>query len=272
MTVFEFDDYKKYVLAVINAKPGEGRGMRSAMAQHIRCQTAFISQVLNGRNHFSAEQAERLNHFFGHSETAGLFFIFLVQHARAGTLALKSCWLQQMNALREKQRDLKARFGIANELTVEDQHIYFSAWYYAACHALVAVPAFSNNQKALAKTLNLPYAQVQQVLEFLVRVGLLEMSNHGGYLIAKAKLHLGSDSTFITKHHFNWRIQALQSIERNRVEDLHYSSVVSMGKKDVEALREMIVQMIVKVKQAVDVSEPDGLFSFSLDLFEVGRS
>jgi len=61
---FDFTEYKPFLNAWILAQPHKGHGSKAAMARASGCQTAYISQVVLGSAHLSAEQAERLAQFF----------------------------------------------------------------------------------------------------------------------------------------------------------------------------------------------------------------
>lgn len=54
-SIFDYSDYKAFILSVDQSRP---RGFRKSLAAAIPCQTAYVSQVLNGGAHFNLEQAE----------------------------------------------------------------------------------------------------------------------------------------------------------------------------------------------------------------------
>jgi hypothetical protein len=61
-----------------------------------------------------------------------------------------------------------------------------------------------------------------------------------------------ADSPWIGKHHANWRFQALKSIdEEPRMDDLHYTSGISVSATDAPKVREILVRAIEEVKQVV---------------------
>ena len=92
--IFEYTDYKAFLESWIASRPQGGRGIKSKMAQAMRCQLAYLSQVLNGPAHLSLEQAEALNGILDHSHEEGDFFLLLLQRARAGTPGLRKHFAQ----------------------------------------------------------------------------------------------------------------------------------------------------------------------------------
>ena len=54
-TLFDYNNYKKYINERIDSSPSKGRGLKQKMAEFLNCQTAFVSQVLNKDPNFSLE-------------------------------------------------------------------------------------------------------------------------------------------------------------------------------------------------------------------------
>ena len=264
-TVFEYPDYKRYLLDWTEEK---GRGEKSRIAQALRCHMAYISQVLNGAADLSLEQAESLNAYLGHSDEESDFFLLLVLYGRAGTASLREYHSRKIARTLEERRNLKNRLKFKKTLPIEDQAIYFSAWYYSAIHLLLQIPEFQTKEK-ISFYLKLPLNQVTQVLEFLESIGLATQS-HGKYKTGEVSIHLASDSPMIARHHSNWRMRTIQAIDRNDPAELHYSSVVSIAKKDAAQAHAIMTRAIEQVRTLVRESAPeDSLFCYCLDLFEV---
>ena len=62
---FSFKDYKALLHWRIETSPRRGRGVRAALAQAMKVQSAYLSRVLNGDADLSLEQADAANTFFG---------------------------------------------------------------------------------------------------------------------------------------------------------------------------------------------------------------
>ena len=56
MKLLDYSDYKAYLRAATDAS----RGLRTALARSLGCQTAYVSQILNGGAQLSLEQAEAI--------------------------------------------------------------------------------------------------------------------------------------------------------------------------------------------------------------------
>jgi uncharacterized protein (TIGR02147 family) len=265
--VFDYLDYKSYINERINDSPSKGRGLKLKIAEFLNCQTAFISQVLNGTPNFSLEQGVKLNSFFEHTREEARFFLLLLQLGRAGSVELQDFFKTEAKEILEKRSDLKNRLDIKNSLKKVDQQIYYSSWPYACIHMMVAIPEFQNPQ-AIARHLNLPREKVLEVLVFLESTGIIERKG-SHYQIGVTKIHLEKESPQIQRHHTNWRMQAIRSIDINNSADLHYSTVVSMSRADVSRIKEILIKSIEESRAVIRDSKEEKIQSICIDFFGV---
>ena len=268
-SLFQFQDYKEYLGHWIKSQPSGGHGTRRKMATAIQCQTAFISQVLNGPAHFSLEQADKLNSLLGHSKDETRFFLLLVQYTRAGTESLREHFRQQLLELAAKRHVLKDRLAATHELSKEDHNIFFSSWSYSAVHVLLSIPGHQT-RTALAQALRLPPKKIGEILEFFISKGLAIQEGEK-YRVGKMHLHLGNDSSMIVKHHLNWRLKAMEAIEQEEKEEMHYSSILSLSKEDVTKIKNILADNLSQVRKVVDQSKEEEAFSLCLDFFKVNK-
>jgi uncharacterized protein (TIGR02147 family) len=270
VSIYNFQNYKPYLLAWIRNRPHRGRGTKLALAEACRCQSAYISRVLHGSAHFSLEHAEGVNRYLGHSEEERHYFLLMIQKERAGLPTLERYFAGQMEQIQQKRLVLKDRFQVKMDLSAEDQVTYYSAWFYAAAHILTTVPRFKTKE-AIASQLGLSLQKTGEVLEFLSSTGLVK-EDGGLYSIGNARIHLGNDSGLISKHHTNWRLQALQSLDRDdhtqKNEDLHYTSIVSLSESDFRELKAKWIEEIEHFNTVVKESPEETLACLTLDFFK----
>jgi uncharacterized protein (TIGR02147 family) len=266
--IFEYESYKFYINDWLDdPKRGGGYGSRSKMSLAIGCQTSYVAQVLKGQAHFSLEQIESINDFMGHSEQEGLFLLTIMQHERAGSPNLKARFKRQLAEINESRLVLKNRLGIKQPLTLQNQTMYYSSWYYAAIHVMASQQRF-HSSKAISDHLLLDTSLVNSALQFLIEAGLIERKG-GGFKVGKTTIHLGSESPLISKQHINWRLQAIRSLEKGKKQDLHYSSINTLSKKDISKIRELITKTIGQAQAIVKESPEEDVQCFSVDFFGV---
>ena len=117
--IYGYNDYKAYLNGFIAAKPGRGRGVKSAIASTLECQTSYVSQVLNENAHLSLEQGDKLNKFLGHSiEGVWIFSSAHSARARWHALPLKKHWGErEIDLILEKRLVLRDRLDVRRTLS-----------------------------------------------------------------------------------------------------------------------------------------------------------
>ncbi|MGE3972949.1 MAG: TIGR02147 family protein [Bdellovibrionales bacterium] len=264
-SIFDYSDYKAYLKAYLELRPSRGHGLRSEIAKALGCQPAYVSQVLNSSAHFSPEQVESLNQWLDHTPEESEFLLLLLMFARAGTSLLKKRYQSQIDRVHESRRQLKNRVQIRQQLTLEDQQRYYSSWHYAAIHILVTIPKFQTLEP-LCEILRLERQHALKVLNDLEKMDLL-IKRGGEWIPSQNLIYLGNDSTLINKHHTNWRMRSIDSLDRNQPDDLHFSAVVSVSEKDVEWMRAELATIIEKLVAQAKVSTEETLRTLCIDLF-----
>lgn len=266
---FDFEDYKDFIAHVEDSRAHLQRGFRTKLAEGLGVQNAYVSKVLNGDAHLSLEQGLRLCDFLALKGDERQYLIWLIERARAGTKELENFFQNLLNQLREKHLNIKERVGSATALTPEAQATYYSHWYYAAIHAIVSLPGHRTVED-IARALQLDKRKVEDAVVFLVECGMLDQKRDQ-LTTGAAQIHLDRSSPNIGKHHTNWRIRAIDSLASGDEFDVHYSTISSLSKADVEKLRSVLVKTVQEYVETVRPSREETLYSFTLDFFKVGK-
>lgn len=266
MLVFSHKNYKNYLKKILGTK-GDTRGSRSKLAKTLGCQTGFISQVLNGYTHFSLEHSSQISDFLGHDKEEKHFFMLLVQLAKAGSLDLEKYYNEQIENILNERKEIKKRIKVTSELTEKDYVIYYSQWYYAAIHVLVSITSYQTKE-TIAKKLNLTSEVTSKALKFLTDKSLINETS-GKYEIGEVRIHLDSKSPMITKHHTNWKLEAIKSLENIKPSDMHYSSVVTLSKSDADKVKEVMLKSLEDIEMILRPSKEEEIYSLSMDFFNL---
>jgi uncharacterized protein (TIGR02147 family) len=264
--VFEFLDYKEYLKQAL-ATSGKQRGLRSRLAHQLNCQTGFISQVLNGHVHFTAEHLIQINDFLGHTEEEGRYFMILFHYNRAGNEKLREFYLAQIQEIREKRQIIRNRIAVKNTISSEHQMIYYSSWLYAAIHILLSLPEYQNRM-AVASYFKLPLLDASEKIDFLLKSGLI-IEQDGILQISNTRIHLSKESPMLSRHHTNWRLRAAQSLDSVDKEALHYSSVICLSKKDAQRIKFIMLEALEKSEGILQESNVEAVYAVCMDLFSI---
>ena len=215
----------------------------------------------------SLEQASLLSEFLGLNEMQAEYFLALVQLDRAGNESLKKQLRRQMSRIRKSAQIVAKRFSSMTEVSESDKPLYYSDWIYIAVQQLTAIQSFDSEFKIAAR-LGLTVKKVRDVLLFLVSAGLC-IEKHGKFALGPARIHLSADSPWIKQHHSNWRLHAIENLKIEDPQNLHYSSPMTLSKKDFEKIRSMLLAEIGAVAKIVDPSPSEELASLNMDWFKI---
>jgi hypothetical protein len=195
--------------------------------------------------------------------------MLLVQKDRAGKSALKKYYQDQIQEILERRLNLTKRLGVQNKLSEEHKTTFYSSWHYLAIHLALTIPEL-RTKHALAEYLHLPVKKVVETLEFLVTAGLArQVGEH--FEADSTLLRIGNDSPHIQKHHANWRVQALEALDREDKNDLHYSAVVSLSRADIRHLKDRMLEHIKEYVSTIRESKEEEVCVLSLDFFNLRK-
>ena len=266
LSIFDFKKYKEYLKTTL-ATEGERRGMRTKLADALQCQSAFISQVLNGEANFSLEHAVKIQKFMGHTDEEAHFFMLLVHLGRAGSRELEVYFQKQIDRILAQREKIQERIDVKRSLSAENQAVYYSSWIYAAAHVLISTPS-CQTREALARRLQVPQSRATEIIEFLLEAGLA-IEERGKLRYGEARIHLGADSKLISKPHTNLRLRAIHSLDTPEEQNLHYSAFYSLAERDVPLVRTMMLKMLEEMEPILRKSPEETAYGIGMDFFRI---
>jgi uncharacterized protein (TIGR02147 family) len=267
MKVFEFTDYKDFVLKKLSLLPNKGHGQFSKIAKALNIHTSLVSQIFQGDKNLSFEQACDLCSFFGFTELESDYLVALVLKARAGSIKARLKCDRDLAQLKEKSQSLKNRISKDITLSDADNAMFFSHWYYSAIKIIVSIPGKSIPEQ-IAREFNISLVQVNKVLEFLVQAGLL---HHDGkkYSQGPSKLHLDTDSPFVSRHHLNWRVKAIEKIGQFKDDDFCFTMPANISLKDAKKIRQSLIELVSQSVSTIDNSKVEAMYCLNIDWFKM---
>lgn len=271
MNVFEHNDYKACINQWIREQKRGGHGQLRQMALYLRVNSVVMSQIFRGQRDLNMEQALGVAKYVGLTEMERDFFLLLVQRARAGTHDLKQVFEQQIEALRLAAQALKNRVKY-QKFADEERATFYSHWYYSAIRLGVSIPRLSS-LSAIADHLNLDRNLVAGVVEFLLKNKLiLQKGDH--FELGPQVTHVGHDSPFVKRHHANWRLKALQTMENSTgpSSSLHYTGPMALSEEAAAKIRKLLIELVEKSTRLASQSSSETLSCLCIDWFQVSNS
>jgi len=250
--IFGFDNYKEYLNDYIGSLPKAGRGFKRELAEHIKCQSTYVSQVLGGDKNFSMEQSARLKTLLALNKEEGRYLMFLIELEKAGTVELKNHYKDLINDLKIEWKGQQEKLKLQEIATDKQREIYYSAWYYSAVHALLSIPKYQT-VKNLGNLLNLSPEKIMEILSFLLSAGLAAHKGHR-FITGETRVGATPGSKEYKKGLKNWREQGIRSIERGSSKNVHQTLVFTIDQENRKKLLEKIKKFHDDVRDLANAS------------------
>lgn len=262
--IYLFTDYRAFLSELLANRRGE----LNRLAHSAQMSPSTLSQVFKGARDLTPEQSAGVCSYFGLPKSQTYYFLLLVQHSRAGTKELREIIQEQLNTIRMAENQLVKRVSVKKHLALGEQAIFYSNWYYSGVRNLLATSQVKTVQD-IAERLGISRATAQEVIQFLVRHGLLQETADGKWKNGPGSTHLEGTSPLVGRHHSNWRVKAMEKHPKlDHERELAYTSPLSISKGDVLKVREELMKTIVRVCEVVDRSVSEKTFCLNVDWFE----
>lgn len=263
MGVFDFENYKEFVVAELGQRPHKGRGEFMKVSKALGVHTTMITHVLRGDQHLSPEQTLALTEYLGLSPLETDYFVALVSLARAGDQRSRVFYRNKVRELKDKSLALTQRLEFKNKLEESDQALFYSSWIFAAVRILTAIPGCGSSH-VIAEKLNLSVAQVHHALDFLLSRNLISKKGND-YEYRDLSTYVTRDSPLASRHNINWRLKCIERLDRVAPEEMAYSNPIVIAAADFERITELVVRFIDEFKKMADPSPSEILCCLNID-------
>lgn len=267
ISIYDYDDYKKFVIDWIEMGPSKGRGQRIQLAQALSCQTPFITHVLAGDYHFSPEQGAACAKWMGLNDIDTEYLILLILKSRSGTQESRAIFSKQIEQRKNQENVLKKRLKIKAGLNADAQMQYYGHWCYAAIHMALMNPKL-RTAEALENYFQIPRSKILSVIEFLLETDLIELKGNQ-FKVKSPMIHLEKTSPLLAMHHANWRLRTIDAVKEKNNSSLHYTGVISLSADDYEWLKSQLSILLEKMADKVKDSADEKLAQLSMDWYQI---
>ena len=264
MKAFEFNDYKQFLWHFIENQPKKGRGLIKTIGQYLRIDPSQVSQVLSGSKDFE-EQAMLLTGFIGLNELETDYFLTLVQIERAGSKILKDHYLKKKEKIKKDSLNVKEHIRPDRVLSDYEKSVFYSSYLYSAVRLSTSI-GDGLTISEIAERMYLPREKVTAIIKFLLECNLCVEKN-GRYQMGAQHTHVDRSSPFLSRHHHNWRVKALERTESISEQELQYTGPVSINAEDFQVIRDLLVAAIAKSLETVKKSEATDVACLLIDWF-----
>ncbi len=249
INIFDFSAYRDYLNAWIEEARRQKKFNLSRMATVAGVHSTFLSHALGGKKDLSLEQAALVSQHLEHTQIEKDYFFVLIQLDKAGNQNLKEYWQQKKKLIITEKNKLSQRFEKHHELTEQQRVIFYSSWLYVAAWGATSIDD-GQTLDQIAERFRISRDKAEEVMNFLTQCGVCDIKKNI-YTIGKAHVHINNESPLVVKHHNNWRNKALQKMDFRELDELFFTSPMTMSKKAYEQIRE---NLNIFVKESVNIA------------------
>lgn len=266
MVIFDFKEYREYLLKYIEGLPSKGRGHKKFLSEKLRISTVAMTHIFNGKNSLTLDQGLVISEEYGHTELERQYFFTLIELDRAKTHHLKKYLESKLVEISQKAKDLKNRVGKHDDLDDAAKSIFYSDWLYSGIRMLVGLKEF-NSIEDIARYFDLSRSRVSEIVDFLLKFGLVEEKD-GRLQRGKFNTHLSKNSPYINSHRRNWRLKGIEKLKEVEESDVFYSGPMVISEDGAYWLREEISQLLSRFTKKVSKTEAEIPMVLNIDLFK----
>lgn len=267
MDVFSYEDYRKYLTDWIAYQKKERRLSASTVSEKIGIHPTFMSQVLKGTKDFSTEQWVCLCNLMDLTDIEFEFLQFLLLANRAGSIETKKFFQGKLDEILERRLQLQKRFKGHRQLSDEHRSIFYSSWIYSAVRLFCACDGGKSIQ-AISEEFRISRAKADEIVAFLLSCGLCVKNKNDFFELGDQHVHVPANSPFVIRHHTNWRLRAVNSLDNTTEEELNFTAPMSISRADFALIREKVVKLIQEVVVIAKESNAEDVFALNIDFFK----
>lgn len=265
MDIFLFKDYRKFLNYWLIQEKKNHRLNASLLAEKIRVHPTFISQVLNGNKDLSFEQWVSVCELMGLTEVENDYLRFLLLLNRSGTKDARAFYQKKIDEILKRRLRLTERMKEHKQLNDQDKAIFYSSWIYSAIRLFASCDG-GQTLEQISEKFQISKNKTEEIVNFLCSNELCFLEK-GKIQLGSQHVHIPANSPYIIRHHTNWRLKAVNSLENTSEAELNFTAPMSISKKDFSMIREKIVKLIQETVEIAKASEAEDLATLTIDFF-----
>jgi uncharacterized protein (TIGR02147 family) len=229
----------------------------------IKSPTLF-KEIVAGQRNLTSQTIPKFIKALDLGQIDAQYFIALVRFNQSKSMAEKTHFLEQMNALKRK---------VPREVVPIDHYAFYSRWYLLVLRELACIYPWNGDFGVLAKAVNPPIkkSEAQEGIRFLLQKGFLKVNDRGDYVQTKRAITSGSEVTSIGIRAFNERMARRGAEAVNEfpqaLRDVR-TMVVGISEESYPLIKHEIREFMDRVARIVDGDpKSDRVYNLGVQLF-----
>lgn len=269
MSIFNKIDYRLNLKSIVeNRKKIDSSVTYQAMAEYMRIQKAYLSQVIKGHRELSQDQLYLAMDYLDLKDHEKQFMSLCLEFERSGLSVRKKEIKKLITALQKEYSRTGAHIEVVE---VEHNQNVLDAYYLDPWNLIIQIclwiPSFNQDASKISTALNLPVNKVESVFRQLEKVGVISVEN-GKVKVNKNNMHIPKESPIFQM----WR-QQLNLIAQNRVQMVsddkkyNFQVVFSADENARKFIHNEFLKLLKKVQKTVGDSKNHDVYQMNFDLF-----
>jgi len=267
MKIYQYDSYISFLRDQIEAT--RRPGIMTELARIAGCNRTYLSQVLGGKAHLTADHAINLAEAFYLDEEQADFFLLLLLRERSANKIARQKLERKIERVRETKLKFEPKVDPAftkKKISEENFLRYHADWRYQAAVSLTLLP-HSQTISAISAKLGVSLAEGNKLLETLSEWQLIKKRGDR-YLHAGKSIEKPNAGPVLALQHAGWRAKAVDQIHRGG--GLHVSSNLTLSSADALILKSKLLAFFEENRQLVYHSKPlEEAYAFGCDFFRL---
>ena len=263
MNIYKYLKYRDALKEAIEIKRRlPGKWTLRQLASATRLQASFLTNVLKGRLHFSADQLYALADHLGFSANERRYLLLLLEHERAGLKARRDELREQIEALRRENQKTEKHVSIKPvELSADAMAQYYLDPFVQLAHVHLNLTRFRDHPEELGPALGLSKKHLAGILDVLVRIGYVRIERGSYQVVAKNK-HLPREAPLCGP------LKSIDQMQRLSISETYSFSATLSGNDETKAELQAAYLAFLKSAEAIVKAAPaQKVFQMNFDLF-----
>lgn len=267
---FEVQSVKEYLVQSVARHPTLNY---SRLAEALRVQRSYLSQVLADKARLSADQLYLAAKSLGASRLEVRYLLLLSELERAQVKDRVTELERELISLKAKALRTD-RVLSAHQLQAEAEaaNLYYSSWINGWVHMLCLIPQNARNPKLIGERLGLNPKRLEEALLLLKSLKLIEWEKDKPISVLKTMVHLPAHSPLAQSHAAQIRMKtAEQMTKRSDPDSLHFSATFCANSATRLKIKEAFLKFLENQSKLIERAPEEEVFQLSFDLYSIDR-
>jgi uncharacterized protein (TIGR02147 family) len=266
-SLFLYDNYRELLQDLVYGPEGT-RGVQAQLAKAMGCQASYLLQVMKGKAALTEDQGLKLARHLKYSDIETDYLILILRMSRAASSELSQYLEEKRKTMYQQSLELQSKVK-SKEVLSSHEFLgrYFGSWMPSTIHMATSSKHYQTAE-AIAARFNIEASYVEETLQFLLQANLV-VKEGKTYRYSTESIYLPRKSALNEAHQSGRRVQVLKSIAKANPEDIHFSSIFTLDKKDLETVKKIFTEAIEKSHTKIQASGSEEVYSICLDIFSV---